>query len=228
MFGLVAFFIFVCLFVHTATYYLQTLRHVRFCALFRICVCVCLFVFLRRCLTSLSEGPRCIRQRQLLLSVPSYYKVYIHLAPAGRRSNIFATPDDARQNHRQWPSGYAVGIAYQDVWTVTICFQKTVLYFSFTGQCMHFLKCMISFPLNSSISFPPASSDQLWSPAHCPYSRGIGLHAKTQPNIFDLRVFRCICFFHGEQFGYMGICMEIRVAHVVIDSIMSKTVLHTF
>ena len=40
------------------------------------------------------------------------------------------------------------------------------------------------FPLISSISFPPASSNQLGSPAHCPYSRGIGLHAKTQPNIF--------------------------------------------
>ena len=93
---------------------------------------------------------------------------------------------------------------------------------------MHFLKCMISFPLNSSISFPPASSDQLWSPAHCPYSRGIGLHAKTQPNIFDLRVFRCICFFDGKQFGYMGVCMEIRVAHTVIDSIMSRIVFHTF
>ena len=96
----------------------------------------------------------------------------------------FAAPDDARENHRQWQSGDAVAIAYQDVWTVTICFQKTVLYFSFTGQCMHFLKCTVPFPLNSSISFPPASSNQLWSPALCPYSRGIGLHAKTQPNIF--------------------------------------------
>ena len=36
------------------------------------------------------------------------------------------------------------------------------------------------------------------------------------------------CFFDGEQFGYLGVCMEIRVAHIVIDSIMSKTVFHTF
>ena len=194
-----------------------------------VCLCVCcLFVFLRRCLTSLAEGPRCIRQRQLLLSIPSYCKVYIHLHQLVVDQTFFATPDDARENHRQWQSGHAVAIAYQDVRTVTICFQKTILYFSFTGQCVHFLKCMVPFPLISSISFPPASSNQLWSPALCPYSRGTGLHAKTQPNIFDLRVFRCICFFHGEQFGYMGICMEIRVAHVVIDSIMSKTVLHTF
>ena len=100
--------------------------------------------------------------------------------------------------------------------------------FSFTGQCMHFLKCMVPFPLNSSISFQPAFSNQLWSPAHCLYSRGIGLHAKTQSDIFDLRVFRCICFFDGEQFGYLGVCMEIRVAHIVIDSIMCKIVLHTF
>ena len=98
---------------------------------------------------------------------------------------------------------------------------ETVLCFSFTGQCMHFMKCMVPFPLNSSISFPPASLNQLWSPAHCPYSRGIELHDKTQPNIFDLRVFRCICLFDGEQFAYLGVCMEIRVAHIVIDSIMS-------
>ena len=99
-----------------------------------------------------------------------------------------------------------------------------LIYFSFTGQYMHFLKCMVPFSLNSSISFPPASSNQLWSPALCPYSRGTGLHAKTQPNIFDLRVFRCICFFDGEQFGYLGVCTKIRVAHIVIDSIMSKTI----
>ena len=70
--------------------------------------------------------------------------------------------------------------------------------------------------------------NQLWSLAHCPYSRGIGLYSKTQPNIFDLRVFRCICLFDGEQFAYLGVCMEIRVAHIVIDNIMSKTVFHTF
>ena len=104
---------------------------------------------------------------------------------------------------------------------------SSLIYLSFTGQCMHFLKCMVPFPLNSSISFPPASSNQLGSPAHCPYSRGTGLHAKTQPNIFYLRVFCCISFFDGEQFGYLGVCMEIRVAHIVIDSIMSKQ-LHTF
>ena len=67
---------------------------------------------------------------------------------------------------------------------------------------MHFLKCMAPLPLNSSISFPPASSNQLWSPAHCPHSSNIGLHAKTQPNICDFGVF--------------------------VDSIMCKTVLHTF
>ena len=104
-----------------------------------------------------------------------------------------------------------------------------LIYFSCTGHCMHFLKCVVPLPLNSSIFFPPASSDQLWSPAHCPYSRSIGLHAKTQPNIFDLRVFRCIFSpVDGKQFGYLGVCMEIRVAHIVIDSIMCKTVLHTF
>ena len=181
-----------------------------------------LFIFLRRCLTSLAEGPRC-----QIVAFHTFLLQSLHTsAPAGRRSNIFATPDDPRENHRQWQN--AVAIAYQDFWTVTICFQKTVLYFSFTGQCMHFLKCIVPFPLNSSIYFPPASSNQLWSPVHCPYSRGIGLHAKMQPNIFDLRVFRCICLFDGEQFAYLGVCMEIRVAHIVIDNIMSKTVFHTF
>ena len=53
---------------------------------------------------------------------------------------------------------------------------------------MYFFKCKVPFPLNSSISFPPASSNKLWSPAHCLYSRGIELHAKTQPNIFDFGV----------------------------------------
>ena len=91
---------------------------------------------------------------------------------------------------------------YYDIWTLTICFQKIVLYFLCTGHCMHFLKCMVPLPLNSSISFPPASSNQLWSPAHCPHSSNIGLHAKTQPNICDFGVF--------------------------VDSIMCKTVLHTF
>ena len=59
-------------------------------------------------------------------------------------------------------------------------------------------------------------------------SSGIGLHAKTQPNILDFLVFRCICFFYDKQFGYLEVCMEIRVAHIVIDSIMCKIVLHTF
>ena len=92
---------------------------------------------------------------------------------------------------------------------------------------MHFFKCVVPFPLISSTSFPPATSNQLWSPVYCPYSRGTGLHAKTQLDIFDLRVFRCICSFDGEQFGYLEVCMEIRVAHIVIDNIMFKTAFHT-
>ena len=46
-------------------------------------------------------------------------------APADRRAKHFRY---ARRCKREPPqSGQAVAIAYQDVWTVTICFQKTVL-----------------------------------------------------------------------------------------------------
>ena len=106
-------------------------------------------------------------------------------------------------------------------------FQKIVLYFSCTGHCTHFLKCMIPLPLNSSISFPSASSNQLWSPAHCPYSSCIELHAKTQSNIIDFWVFRCTCFFDGEQFWCLGVCIEIRVVHIMITLCATQSCIHS-
>ena len=47
-------------------------------------------------------------------------------------------------------------------------------------------------------------------------SRDIGLHAKTQPNIFDFQVFWSISFFDAGQFGYLGVCMEIKVAQFTL------------
>ena len=187
-----------------------------FCFLF-----VCLFVFLRRCLTSLAEGPRCIRQRQLLLSIPSYCKVYIYL-----HQRVVDQTFSPRQTMQERTTvSDKVDVLWQlhiKMFGQWLCFQKTILSFSFTGQCMHFLKCMVPFPLNSSISFPPASSNQLWSPVHCPYSRGIGLHAKMQPNIFDLRVFRCI-FLWWRTIWVAG-SLHGNKSSTHCDSIMSKTV----
>ena len=77
---------------------------------------------------------------------------------------------------------------------------------SCTGHCMHFLKCMVPLPLNSSVSFPPASLNQLWLPAHFPYSRGIGLDSKSLPNIFDFRVL--IRYIASLKVNNLGICGE--------------------
>jgi len=76
---------------------------------------------------------------------------------------------------------------------------------------MHFLKCMVPLPVNSSICFPPASSNQLWSPTHLPYSRDIGLHAKTQPNIFGFRVLiRCIVSLMVSNLGTWEFAWKLR------------------
>ena len=97
------------------------------------------------------------------------------------------------------------------------------IYFSFTGQCMQFLKCMVPFPLNSSISFPPASSVKLtmatcsryWitcqNAAKHLWFTGLSMH----------------CFFDGEQFGYLGVCMEIRVAHIVMALCPKQSFIHS-
>ena len=101
-------------------------------------------------------------------------------------------------------------------------FRKQFFIFHLQDNVCIFLKCMVLFPLNSLISFPPASSNQLWSPVHCLYSRGIGLHAKTQPNIFDLRVFRCI-FLWWRTIWVAG-SLHGNQSSTHCDTIMSKTV----
>ena len=144
------FFVFACLITQQPHYYLQTLRHIRFSALFRVCVCggggggVALFVFLRRRLTSLAEGPRCIRQRQLLLSIPSYYKVYIHL-----HQLVVDQTFSPRQTMQERTT---VNDKVDMLWQLHIkmfglhAFRKQPfnLFFIYK-QCMHFLKCMVPF-----------------------------------------------------------------------------------
>ena len=90
--------------------------------------------------------------------------------------------------------------------------ENSPLFFIYRTMYALFLKCMVPFPLISSISFPPASSTL----------KVLDYMLKRSQTFFDLRVFRCISFFDGEQFGYLGVCMEIRVAHIVTDSIMSR------
>ena len=96
--------------------------------------------------------------------------------------------------------------------------------FSCTGHCMHFFE--VHLPLNSSISFPPASSIQLWSHTHCPYCRCIGLRAKTQLNIFDFQVFQCM-FLWWRTVWVAGVCMEIGVAHIVITLCAKYSCMHS-
>ena len=91
--------------------------------------------------------------------------------------------------------------------------ENSPLFFIYrTMYALFFLKCVVPFLLISSISFPPASSTL----------EVLDYMLKRSQTFFDLRVFRCISFFDGERFGYLGVCMEIRVAHIVIDSIMSR------
>ena len=102
------------------------------------------------------KGRRCIRQRRLLLSIPSFNDVYTHLHHLVVGHTF--SPRQTMQERTTTTVNNKMDMLWQlhyDVWTVTICFQKIVLYFSCTGHCIHFLKCMVPLPLNSSISFPP-------------------------------------------------------------------------
>ena len=43
--------------------------------------------------------------------------------------------------------------------------------------------------------------------------------------------FECVCVWGGGGGGgivYLGVCTEMRVAHILIHSIMCKTILHAF
>ena len=195
-------------------------------------MCVCVWGgggggSLRRRLTSLAEGPRCIRQSNccfpyLLITKSTY------ICTSWSSIKHFR---HARRCKREPPSmtkWTCCGNCISRCLDYMLSENSPLIYFSFTNNVCIFWSAWSLFPLKSSISFPPASLNQLWSPAHCPYSRGIGLHAKTQPNTFDLRVFRCICFFDGEQFGYLGVCMEIRVAHIMIALCPKQSFVHVF
>ena len=134
------------------------------------------------------KGRRCIRQRRLLLSIPSYNKVYIHLHQlvVGQRFSPSQTMQFPPSMTKWTCCGNCISSCMDSDYIRSE--NSPLIHSSCTGQGMDFLKCEAPLPLNSSTAFPPASSNQLWSPAHFPYSRGIGSHTKTQPNIFDFRV----------------------------------------
>ena len=104
-----------------------------------------------------------------------------------------------------------------------VLLHRTVLPSNMTSHPI--FKCMVPLPLNSSISFPPVSSGQAWTPGRCLYSPGTGLRAETQPNL-SLWFSRLPMhlFLWWRTIWVSGSLHRNWVAHTVIESTMYKTI----